>query len=218
MIAESRLHFALYDNAEEGFHERQNPGSVSDQFSLSVDPASVATARFAAGKATFSSECRPVDFVDYEVNHLRTTGTGSVAENGKSLEASVDLLLRDRAGQYPIVCEVKAATDRNPFLALIQGLTYTVELSTDAQQRRLEAAYPGTFNLAPGSPALGIAIMSLGIQTGTNAAEFSELAKKLADAVVRKTDYWLRGITFYDAALTAEGVSVSAPFHAEKSE
>ena len=207
----------MYENTDEAFHERQVSGAVSDKFSKSHHPAKVAMTRFAVGKATFFSEAQEVAYVDYSVSHLRTTGTGSMTENGEALAgSSIDLLLRDAAQHYLVVGEVKAQDDRLPFLGLIQSLAYAVELSTYCQQRRLEMAYAGTFKMNSATPSVGIGLFSLGLKPGSNASQSFELSKKLSEALIRDTDGWLRRITFYDAVLTDDGVSITSVLTATK--
>ena len=57
----------------------------------------------------------------------------------------MDLLLCNHTDQTPVIGEIKADTDVNPFLGLIQSLMYAVELSTPAQRARLCTYYPGQF-------------------------------------------------------------------------
>jgi hypothetical protein len=78
-------------------------------------------------------------FVARELNPTRATLTQH--DDGRSgLDAGaggIDVLLESE-NHLPIVCEVKAATDTDPLLALVQALTYAVELVTPSQRRRLE--------------------------------------------------------------------------------
>lgn len=88
------------------------------------------------------------DFVAREVNFRRTSG-GAFFEDGTLARSSgaggVDLLLRAHEGGLPIVGEIKASTDTNAFVALVQALTYACELVTPAQLDRLERHYPQRF-------------------------------------------------------------------------
>lgn len=201
MLEESRRHFALYDNSGEPFHDRPQGGEVSRAFAACHSEAEKAATRLSCGQVSFVQEAPGLGYVDYEVNQVRTTGTGSAAEDGQPVYSSVDLLLRDPSERYPLVGELKAATDRNPFFALIQSLTYAVELSTPAQQERLRRWYPGVFGITAGREAVGVAIISIGERTGSNANEFERLAHALATAVTAGTSGWLRRVTFYDAEL-----------------
>ena len=98
-----------------------------------------------------------MQFVDYEVSPYRTTR--SCFEDGVSASRSgqggVDLLLsRDRQA---VVGEIKASTETvGSTFALIQALTYAVELATDAQRARLMRHYEDRF---PDRPSIGIAIL-----------------------------------------------------------
>lgn len=84
-------------------------------------------------------------FVDREIIPSRTTSkarflSGESANRGKRL----DWLLKNADGTM-IVAEVKVATDKNSFFALIQCLMYAAELVTDSQQKRMAQWYNGTF-------------------------------------------------------------------------
>lgn len=85
-----------------------------------------------------------VKAVDYEISPFRTTRNARF-ENGvesASGGGGIDLLLKDCSTGVPIVGEIKADTDRDLFLAMIQALTYTVELATEPQVERIKRAYP----------------------------------------------------------------------------
>jgi len=89
---------------------------------------------------------REILFVDDEISPFRTTGRASFEDTktGTSGGGGVDLLLCDRAGSL-VVGEIKAPGDSSVFMALIQSLTYAIELTTDSQIARLKACYPGVF-------------------------------------------------------------------------
>jgi hypothetical protein len=81
-------------------------------------------------------------YVDFEVSPYRTTG-GARFLDGTSVKRSgggLDLLLTSEAG-LPVIGEIKAPTDVDMFIALVQSLTYASELSTANQIKRLRKFY-----------------------------------------------------------------------------
>ena len=56
----------------------------------------------------------------------------------KSGRGGMDLLFRSRTTGNPVIGEVKVKRDKNAFYALVQAMTYAVELSTKNQLRRLK--------------------------------------------------------------------------------
>ena len=149
LIVESRRHFKLYDNRTEGFHERSEP--LTEALRTNGKLANTLVQQLAAlgSRAAKVRVARQCDFqyIDYEINPRRTTA--SKFENGKSGQSSgtgwVDLLLSNANDQTPIVGEIKADTDVNPFFGLIQCLMYAVELSTESQRTRLKEFYKNRF-------------------------------------------------------------------------
>lgn len=162
LIAESRKHFDLYDNQSEGFHDRGSEEILSDALLSSRHLANALVQELARtrNRVIKVAGARQYDFkvIDYEINPRRTTG--SVFENGKSGRSSgtggMDLLLINLKDRTPIVGEIKADTDVNPFFGLIQSLMYAVELSTPSQRARLNKFYEEP--LAESSPDQGIDI------------------------------------------------------------
>ncbi len=155
MFGSSVKHAEQYRNEEEHFHDRCDPDWHS---SYSADRGEFARALVARLKkrGIVSLSCRDDDLgfeiVDYEVSPMRTTG--SFFDDGTSGKKSgvggMDLLLRSTMTNRPIIGEVKAPTDTNIFLALIQALVYAVELSTPAQLSRLQRHYNWPDRLIPG--------------------------------------------------------------------
>ena len=79
-------------------------------------------------------------FVERELNPWRTR-LGMFSNKlpaTKSGRGGMDLLLRSKASGFPVVGEVKVKDDKNAFYALIQAMTYAVELSTSNQLKRLK--------------------------------------------------------------------------------
>jgi hypothetical protein len=59
----------------------------------------------------------------------------------------MDLLL-ESDDHLPVIGEIKAPTDVDLLLALVQTLTYASELCSDSQRQRLQRCYPGHFQHA----------------------------------------------------------------------
>lgn len=181
LIAASVRHFELYDNRDEGFHDR-SPGLTGAR-GENGDLANRTLSLMARGAASVPSHPElEFEFVDYEISPIRTTG--SEFEDGtpgtRSGRGGVDVLLANRAGRLPAVGELKADTDRNPFLGLIQELTYAVELSTPAQRVRLAAAYPNRFRWPEAGPFIDVVLFLIRYPSDPGHAEFLELIRKLA--------------------------------------
>lgn len=182
LIAESVRHFGLYDNREETFHER-----VSGLTPARIQNSDLANrtlglmARGAVSVPTYPA--LEFDFIDYEVSPIRTTR--SEFENGISGKHSgaggVDALLASRFDRLPIIGELKADTDRNPFLGFIQSLTYAVELSSPSQRSRLMAAYPGRFAWPEDGPYIDIGLLLIRYPNDSSKVEFLHLVRRLVE-------------------------------------
>lgn len=85
------------------------------------------------------SEQMGYSYVERELNPRRTAlGVFSDSRPAtKSGAGGVDILLRSQSG-LPAVGEVKVADDKNAIFALVQAMTYAVELSTPSQFRRIK--------------------------------------------------------------------------------
>ena len=182
LIAASVAHFGLYDNRDEPF--RPAPGGLTPARSGNADLANRLLGLIAAGSTTVPS--RPeleFDFVDYEVSPVRTTG--SEFENGDSGKSSgkggIDVLLANRVDRLPAVGELKADTDRNPFLGFIQSLRYAVELSTPAQRARLAKSYPDRFAWPETGPGIDICLLLVRYPDDPPHAEFLNLVRGIVE-------------------------------------
>lgn len=163
MVLSSYQHFAYYDNHLESFHSRTGQGALTDLRDANRQLANVFVQQVVANSVTVSSS-PPLDFsfVDFEISPIRTTRSEfETGDPGRRGRGGLDLLLANRDDQLPIVGEVKADTDRNPFLGLIQSLTYAVELSTVPQRDRLARHYPGRFTLIESGPWVDIYLFLL---------------------------------------------------------
>ncbi len=182
LIAASVRHFGMYDNREETFHERIT--GLTAARTENDDLANRTLGLLARGEVGVPSYPEfEFDFVDYEVSPIRTTG--SEFENGvpatRSGRGGVDALLAARIDRLPVIGELKADTDRNPFLGFIQSLTYAVELSTPAQRWRLAAAYPGRFAWPEGGPYIDIALLLIRYPEDPGKLEFLHSVRGLVE-------------------------------------
>lgn len=180
LVAASVRHFELYDNRGEPFHDR-GPGLTRAR-GENGDVANRTLSVMARGAVSVPSHPElEFDFVDYEISPIRTTG--SEFENGtpgtRSGRGGLDALLANRTDRLPVVGELKADTDRNPFLGLIQSLTYAVELSTPAQRSRLATSYPGRFAWPDAGPYIDIVLLLIRYPNDPAHAEFLDLVRGL---------------------------------------
>lgn len=189
LIAESREHFSLYDNREEAFHDRGAEGALTGRRQGSSYLADRLVVDLVA-KEHRSVDCQDPTFnfryVDYDIGTRRTTG--SQLENGRPASRAgtggIDLLLSNAHDQAPIVGEIKADTDVNPFLGLIQCLMYAVELSTEPQRARLCKFYPTRFAEITKSPVIDIYLFLLRYPQDPISQEFLTLTNQLSGNLV----------------------------------
>lgn len=136
--------FMQYDNSSDAFHnnnrkplQMKTPNPTRNVFANNLK------------LQVESEETLPVvsphdaAYVDYEVSPLRTKR--AQFDDGRSGKSSggggIDLLLCDKQCGCPVIGEIKAKNDSTMFLALIQALTYAVEMTTPNQSARLLKAY-----------------------------------------------------------------------------
>ena len=185
MIQSSFDHFKLYDNHTEGFRpiggvlteaRLQNP-DIANQLLVAISKGDVTTP---------SNPTLEFDFVDCDISPHRTTS--SHYEDGRSGRAAgiggVDVLLSSRLDRLPCIGEIKAQTDRNPFLGFIQSLTYAVELSTSFQRTRLDLSYPGRFSWPENGPWIDICLLLIRYPVDDANAEFLEMTGRLAEKLM----------------------------------
>jgi hypothetical protein len=188
LVAESREHFALYDNRGEAFHNRNKP--LTEALKANRKLANTLVQRFAAlgEKSVNVSSAKNFNFqyVDYEISPFRTTK--STFDNGGSGKRTgtggMDLLLINSNDQTPIVGEIKADTDVNPFLGLIQCLMYAVELSTESQRARLNQFYPERFADGTSAPGIDIYLFLLRYPQKQVSKEFLTLTDRLSASLM----------------------------------
>ncbi|NDJ15467.1 MAG: hypothetical protein EBY17_30535 [Acidobacteriia bacterium] len=99
-------------------------------------------------------------FVEREINPWRTRNAvfSDKRPATKTGRGGIDLLLATSEG-VPVIGEVKVKDDKNAFFALLQAMTYAVELSTTKQQERLKTHFPQFDKLDPEYAVVDIAII-----------------------------------------------------------
>jgi hypothetical protein len=79
-------------------------------------------------------------YVDRELVLARTTGGARYDDKHSSRSTTgvrADLLLQNKTDRRPVIAEVKLATDKDPFVGLIQGLACASQLASKEQMARL---------------------------------------------------------------------------------
>ena len=134
--------FLTYQNISAGWNE----GNRAD---LPVSPEALRNVRGDRSTDQFTSYLLKKDsdgkklgftFVKREINP-RSTRQGQYDNKvaaSNSGHGGMDLLLKSTDGDFPVVGEVKVRDDKNAFYALVQAMTYAVELSTPNQLRRVK--------------------------------------------------------------------------------
>jgi hypothetical protein len=225
LIAESREHFSLYDNREEAFHDRGADGALTGRRQgssyladrLIVDLVAKEHRSVACQDPTFNFR-----YVDYDIGTRRTTG--SQLENGRPASRTgtggIDLLLSNAHDQTPIVGEIKADTDVNPFLGLIQCLMYAVELSTEPQRARLCKFYPTRFAEITKSPGIDIYLVLLRYPQDPISQEFLTLTNQLSGHLVADNTLelgFIRRIVALESPMSeSHGTTLSIAFAHER--
>ncbi|MDC0265707.1 hypothetical protein OAK32_01345 [Mariniblastus sp.] len=158
MIDSSISHFERFNNIDEPFHNRKGDEERTIDGYFEEGPFAkriVALLRSFKLLRSFNRDKKveikwrengqdnnaPLQYIDYEISPYRKTGKASMEDGrvGTSGGGGIDLILHD--GKQYIIGEVKAATDTDFFYALVQALTYTIELSTPNQMKRLNNHY-----------------------------------------------------------------------------
>ena len=147
IFEQSVKHFSRYSNTE-AFRPRR-AASRHEQYRHNPHRFALCLAARLAGADTVlvkGKSPREIQFVDDEISPFRTTGGASFEDTttGTSGGGGVDLLLRDGDGSL-LIGEIKAPGDSTLFLALIQSLTYAIELTTASQMVRLKTCYPTAY-------------------------------------------------------------------------
>ncbi len=132
--------FEKYDNFAQDWGEsnRRDLPKAPDQLSDVSDTAEFTV--FLKNNPICLADDLTYEFVQRELNPWRTRG-GRFCNNApatRSGRGGMDLLLRSKSSGFPVIGEVKVASDKNAFYALIQVMTYAVEMATPKQMKRLQ--------------------------------------------------------------------------------
>lgn len=217
MFQESVDHFRRYRNPQEALRD---PRRESRRLHYADDPGDFAhcmVARLAAGNwYPIAGERTEIQCVDFEISPYRSTGrvpfeSGKVGTSGGG---GLDLLLRDRADRL-VIGEVKARNNKNLFLALIQSLTYAVELTSGPQMARVKSCYPDHYTGLMAGRDGGLCDIFL-IYPAGDQPKLLEETRRLATAlliapgspVARK----VRRVAFIEASLENGGVQLESKF------
>ena len=209
MIQDSVDHVAQYKNEGERFHDRGTDGAPTEACRGSKHLSNRITCRIVDRQFSLDMPKLQFDYVDYEIGPLRTTG-GTKFENGKnSSSGGIDLLLTNRRDSVPIIGEVKAEKDATLFLALIQSLTYAIELMADSQRTRLQSAYPNRFKIHQDGPFVDIYLIQVRAPEDEWSERFLTAVDELASRVLKEPSAGslLRRIVCLETPLPDDGAA-----------
>lgn len=183
MMEDSFHHASQYDN-QEPFHPHGEARLPSPERRMSTKLSDRLVCLIADGKCQTAEALLEFKYVDYEIDPLRTTGRAKF-ENGRSASSGgIDLLLTNAADFLPTIGEIKAESDATLFLALIQSLTYAIELVTPPQRKRLLSTYPGRFAFSEGLPLVDICIIQISPPQDDWANKFTAAVDELAGKIL----------------------------------
>lgn len=180
MIQRSFGHVSQYENGGEPFHDRGPSGVPTQKRRESSKLPDRFVRLLSEGRVQANDELFRFTYVDYEVDPLRTTGGAKFEDGRPASSGGIDALLSHQVDHLPIVGEVKAAKDATLFLALIQSLTYAIELVTPTQRRRLLTAYPDRFEFPETSSHVDIYLIQVNPPKDDWAAKFMSGVEQLS--------------------------------------
>lgn len=158
LFVESQGEFSRYNNEGEAFIDGREPLAVSPTATAGTNAYVNAVLRHSERAIELENDLGFVA-VARELPPMRSTRLSGpwVFADGRPASSSgdggVDLLMRSRDNDVPIVGEIKVEDDTTPFLALIQVLTYAAELNTARQRSRLQNHFVDDFaNLEQDGP------------------------------------------------------------------
>jgi hypothetical protein len=160
LFLRSKQHMAHYNNEDEAFYE---PGKRPQRTASHFANKLVNHLTLKGSEGLELDDIAAFDCVDYEINPLRTTG--SCWESGKAATNSgaggMDLLLVTKSvPPHPVIAEIKASTESvGATFALIQTLTYAVELVTESQWRRLRKHFSPFHNCSETAPCVRLMVI-----------------------------------------------------------
>lgn len=203
-------HIERYDNVKESFHPTRDGFGGRSLDSQKFSDWIVAAFANQVSFNDVSNGIRSINYVDFEVAPLRTTGSfwddgGKARDSGAG---GIDLLLaleNDNGRIYPCIGEVKAETDKGCVYGLIQALAYAIELYPLVQQTRLSRHYPESFPGLGSHSAQGIdiaVILEAADGAGNRYAglqDAQDLARSLTKEPSRIVGTIIRGVHFLAA-------------------
>ena len=187
--------------AREAFYDARPATSLERWREPGTPSTNRLAARLETHGARVTSPLPEVSYVDRELTPSRTTSP-SHFEDGLGTRIILDLLLR--AGNRPIVAEVKAGGDEHAYYALIQALAACAQLAPPAQRARLAEKYP---DLAPSGPLQLWIVLADHNSRGRDKGELVTMSHDIAAAVLRVdgVSQHLSTIACINAAIPREG-------------
>jgi len=211
LFARSQSHMKFFNNQHEPFYvagARPNR-AINHSANEFVELLS-------NGAVDLGDGVRPFEYVDYEINPLRTTR--SCFETGKPATSSgaggMDLLLRSGGNDpLPAVGEIKAQTEQvGPTFALLQALTYAAELVTPSQLARLGLHFEDHFGdvctTGPDAKVDVLVFLEAPVDVGDDLRFALTLAADLLNDARISTS--IRRIEFLEWHIDADAVSITA--------
>lgn len=210
LFARSQSHMKCFNNEHEAFYVAgSRPNRTSDHF------ANRFVELLSNGAPSLGDGVTVFEYVDYEINPLRTTR--SCFETGKPATSSgaggMDLLLRSGGSDpLPAVGEIKAKSEQvGPTFALLQALTYAVELVTPSQWARLGRHFKGHFSdicTTDTEPVIDVLVF---LEAQIDVGDDLQFALTLAADILKDTRISdsIRRIEFLECHIDAEAVSIN---------
>jgi hypothetical protein len=144
----SQTAFSCYHNTDAWGRDKTKDLPSAPKRVVSISSTNEFTAFIKAPNNSFGNVTPGWTFVERELNPRRTR-RGMYSDKRPATNSGaggMDLLLRSIATGFPAVGEVKVKKDKNAFFALVQAMTYAVELSTPKQLTRLKTHFGDHFS------------------------------------------------------------------------
>lgn len=211
LFARSQSHMKFFNNEHEAFYVA---GARPDR--ASNHSANRFVELLSNGAVDLGNGVTHFEYVDYEINPLRTTR--SCFETGKPATSSgsggMDLLLRSGGNApLPAVGEIKAQTEQvGPTFALLQALTYAAELVTPSQWARLGRHFEDHFGdvcTTGTDPVVDVLVL---LEAPVDVGDDLNFALTLAADLLNdaRISDSIRRIEFLEWQIDADAVSITA--------
>ncbi len=192
LFSRSINQFSEYKNLTEDFRPatgRRKSEEADTKFAKRI----VSLLRENSSKITIEGSQSLPKYVDREISPIRTT-RAKVPATGLGGVDFLAATLGDRP--IPVIGEVKADSDKTPLFALIQALTYAVELATPHQADRLQRSYPDFFPATFSEVELLVVVE--GSRSNTKKERYDEVCKFAAALMdKREVAQKIRNISFW---------------------